>query len=343
MKRINLWFWIPFILGSLLRMAWIWTQPLWYDENFTLTVLRLPLDRMWTAIQGDVHPPLFYLLYKPFATLDLPPWTMRLPSVLLGILSLWIAWKVFSHLADQRGQRIAFLLYTVGASAPIFYSQEFRMYSLLTLLLLLAVLALLERRWFWFGACCLGLLYTQNYGLLYVPSLWLAGILRDRQDWKKLTIACGIPAILFIPWIPTLIQQQATIAGAYWITPFGLGVALYDLFHTIIQKGTFRMEVFSEVVFFSWVSYSFFWHLLNKDRQGTISACLAFGPWVLACIGSILIGSSIMHYRSLVPLAPYFILWLTTPLLKVHHETIPDNPPLPSADAHHLLRSLPLS
>jgi len=101
-KRINLWFWVPFLLGSLLRLAWIWTQPLWYDENFTLAVLRLPLDRMWTAILGDVHPPLFYLLYKPFALLELPTWCLRIPSVLLGILSLWLAWKVFGLLSEER-------------------------------------------------------------------------------------------------------------------------------------------------------------------------------------------------------------------------------------------------
>jgi uncharacterized membrane protein len=342
-KRINPWFWIPFILGSLLRLAWIWTQPLWYDENFTLAVLRLPLDRMWTAILGDVHPPLFYLLYKPFALLDLPTWILRIPSVLLSILSLWLAWKVFGLLAEERGQRVAFLLFSLGASASIFYAQEYRMYSLLTVLLLLAALAMLQRRWVWFGVSCLALLYTQNYGLLYVPSLWLAGVLCDRRDWKKLTFACLCAATLYIPWIPVLFQQQATLSAGYWITPFSLGVGLYDLYHAFIQKGTFQMEMYCLVIFFAWFSYSFFWHLLHKDRQGWITAAIAFGPWLLACIGSIVLGSSIMHYRSLVPLSPFIALWLSTPLLTVHHAPYPDCAPLPTPDARRLIRSLPLS
>lgn len=343
MKRINLWFWVPFILGSLLRLAWIWTQPLWYDENFSLAVMRMPLDRMLIALQGDVHPPLFYLLYNPLVALDLPAWSMRLPSVLLGILALPVAWKVFGHLADLRGQRVAFLLYTLGASASIFYAQEFRMYSLLGLLLLLAALAMLQRRWFWFGASCLALLYTQNYGLLYVPSLWLAGMIRDRRDWKKLTITCLVAAFLYSPWIPVMLQQQETLSAGYWITPFGLGVALYDLFHGFIQKGTFQMEMYCLIIFFSWVSYSLFWHLLHKDRPGLVAAAVALGPWVLACLGSIILGTSIMHYRSLVPLTPFMALWLTYPLLKEHHETNSDNPPLPVTDARRLLRTLPLS
>lgn len=343
MKRINLWFWIPFLLGSLLRLAWIWTQPLWYDENFTLAVTRLPFAQMMTAIQGDVHPPLFYLLYRPLAALSIPPWALRLPSVLLSILCLPLAWKLFGMLASPKVQRVAFLLYCLGSSAAIFYSQEYRMYALLTVLLMLAALALLQRRWIWFGLLCTALLYTQNYGLLYVPSLWLAGMLRDRRDWKKLTFACLAAAVLYLPWIPVLLDQQATIADGYWITPFGLGVALYDLYHCIIQKGTFQSEVFSEVVFFSWLTYSFFFHLLHKDRQTWIAAALVFGPWLLACLGSLALGTTIMHYRSLVPLSPYLVLWLTIPLVKVHHETNPANPPVPAAHAGSLLRSLPLS
>jgi uncharacterized membrane protein len=342
-KRINLWFWVPFILGSLLRLAWVWTQPLWYDENFSLAVMRLPLDRMMIAIKGDVHPPLFYLLYRPLAALDLPAWSMRLPSVLLGILSLYLAWRVFGLLVNPETQRVAFILFSLGASASIFYAQEYRMYALLTAELLLAALLLLQRRWWWFGLTCLALLYTQNYGVLYVPALWLAGIIRDRTDWKPLTIACLCPALLFLPWLPILLRQQATIAAGYWITPFSLGVSLYDLFHGFIQKGLFQMDVFCMIVYFSWLSYAFFWHLVNKDRSGLVTAAIAFGPWLLAMIGSLALGSSIMHYRSLTPLAPYLALWLTIPLVKVKHETNPDHPPLPVTDARRIHQSLPLS
>lgn len=343
MKKINLWFWLPFTGGALLRLAWIWWDPLWYDENFTLAIARLPLDRMMVAIMGDVHPPLFYLLYRPLALLDLPAWCMRIPSVLLGILSLYLAWRVFSLLVRPEVQRVAFLLFSLGASASIYYAQESRMYALLSVLLLAATWSLLERKWWLLAIFNLALLYTQNYGLLFVPGLWLAGMIREVKDWKKLTLAAGLSALLYIPWVPVLLQQQANLSGGYWIPPFSLGVALYDLFHAFIQKGSFQFEVYCLIVFYSWISYSFWWYVAKRERAGLQIGALAFSPWLLAIAGSLLLGSSIMHYRSLVPLAPFLSLWLTIPLVKVKNETNLNNPDIPAPHADNIHRALPIS
>lgn len=316
MNRINWWFWIPFILGAALRAAWVWSQPLWYDENFTLAVIRLPLPRMMEALAGDVHPPLFYLLIRPLALLDIQPWMIRLPSVLMGIASLPLAWVVFGRLASVKAQRAAFALFALFASANIFYSQEARMYALLTLLLLAAVWAMLARRWVLLGILAAALLYTQNYALLYLPALWLAGMVADRSTWKRLTLALALAGISFIPWVPTLLQQQSNLAGGYWIPPLTPGVALIDLIHALVQKGTFRFDLFSSVILIGWGMYALAWYLRNWKRPALVIALIGYGPWLLAILGSIILGTSIMHYRSLVPLAPYLFLWLAIPLVE---------------------------
>jgi uncharacterized membrane protein len=315
MRRLNLWFWLPFLGSALLRLAWFWTQPLWYDENFTLAVTRLPLADMLTAIRGDVHPPLFYLLIRPLALLDLPVWFLRLPSVITGIASLPVAWVVFGKLASDRVRKVAFIIFCLGASGNIFYAQEARMYALLTLLLLSASWALLARRWIWLCVFATALLYTQNYALLYVPSLWLSGLAFDRRTWKPLTLALGLAGLAYLPWLPVLLEQQSNLAGGYWIPPFTPGVALFDLYRSIIQKGAFRMDLFGMVIVYGWIAYAVAWYLLRDKGGGLIAALLGFGPWLLAILGSLILGTSIMHYRSLVPCAPFIILWLSRPLV----------------------------
>lgn len=345
MKRINWWFWLPFIGGVILRCAWVWSQVLWYDENFTLAVLRLPWRDFWTAIAGDVHPPLFYLLYRPIADLALAhPWLLRLPSVLISIATLPVAWKVYGIIALGRPQRLVFTLTCLFATGVIFYAQEARMYALLTLLLLLATWALLRRRWGWLGILATALLYTQNYGLLYIPALWLAGIVIYRHDWKPLTISLGLSGLAFLPWMPTLLQQQANLAGGYWIPPFTPGVALLDLYHAVIQKGTFQMDVFGLAILFGWISFAFFWHLRYGHFYGPASALIGFGPWILAFIASLVLGTSIMHYRSLVPCVPFILLWLTYPLISFQNDKTKLPQPIPdTSHAGSKLRSLPLS
>lgn len=317
MRRVNWWFWLPLIGGALLRLAWIWTQPLWYDENFTLAVARLPLADMWTAIRGDVHPPLYYLLISPIAHLDLPAWTLRLPSVLMGIVSLPFCWSVFGKLASDRVRNVAFAFVCLGGSAGIFYTQEARMYGLLTLLLMAAAWALFSRRWVWLAILSTLLLYTQDYALLYIPSLWLAGMAYDRTTWKRLTLALVLAGIAYLPWMPVLFQQQASLASGYWIPPLTPGVALSDLYRSIVQKGTFRFEIFGLVTMFGWGAYAACWHLVHGHGRGRTALLLAIGTWSLAILGSLILGTSIMHQRSLVMCSPFVFLWLTYPLVEV--------------------------
>lgn len=48
--------------------------PIWTDELFTLRVIALPFSGIITAVQHDIHPPLYYLLLNQWMRLPLP-WT----------------------------------------------------------------------------------------------------------------------------------------------------------------------------------------------------------------------------------------------------------------------------
>ena len=38
----------------------------WHDEIFSMWISTLPFDQFWVAVIQDVHPPLYYLIYKIF-------------------------------------------------------------------------------------------------------------------------------------------------------------------------------------------------------------------------------------------------------------------------------------
>ena len=74
-------FWIVLAIGAVLRLLFIWVPPLWYDENFSLLLSRLPFLNMITATMGDVHPPLYYILIWPIGHIpNAAPWLIRLPT-----------------------------------------------------------------------------------------------------------------------------------------------------------------------------------------------------------------------------------------------------------------------
>jgi uncharacterized membrane protein len=167
-------FWIIFAAGCILRLLFIWQAELWYDENFSLVLSRLPFLSMLAATLGDVHPPLYYILIWPLGQIHgLPPWALRIPSALFSMLSLALFPRVMRGLRIQpRVQLIAFA-FLAFLPMQIHYAQEARMYALLELLVILAVLALLEGRSLLLGFSVAGLLYTQNYGTFYVAALVL--------------------------------------------------------------------------------------------------------------------------------------------------------------------------
>jgi len=85
-------------VATVLRFVAI-SQPLWYDEAYTALLVKLPFSDMITATVGDVHPPTWYLIERAFTTvLGMNETTLRLPSALLGILAVYIGWRLAKQL-----------------------------------------------------------------------------------------------------------------------------------------------------------------------------------------------------------------------------------------------------
>jgi uncharacterized membrane protein len=321
MKR---WTWIVLAVAAILRVAFIWRNPLWYDENFTLLLTRLPLIRMLAATAGDVHPPLYYLLLWPLGQIPgLPIWVLRIPSALFSILAVWLFWRVSLVMGIR--EPLAWVGLAVFAIIPqqIYYAQEARMYSLLTALLLWAWLAVMQRHWLLLFVLSLAMLYTHNYGLFYVASIWLAGMISDRSAWKTLTLVTALAGICWLPWGFVLAGQVAQISGNYWILPSTIGSILWDLAHSFFSSSsTLPANILSAAIFFGWLTFALaydvrYWiKVIHLPTVILPIMILAFGPWLMAAAVSVLV-QPVMLFRALVPCGGFMVLLMARPILYV--------------------------
>src|SRR5215831_18251748 len=115
------------LLGVLLRLYQLGTESIWNDEAFSLR------DAAWPPVGGNKMRPIYYLFmhyWMPFGHSEV--W-LRLPSVLCGIASIYLTYRIAERLA---GQSVALISAFVLALSPleINHSQEVRMYEMASFL-----------------------------------------------------------------------------------------------------------------------------------------------------------------------------------------------------------------
>ena len=115
-----------------------------------------------TPVDGaaaDIHPLLYYFFLHGWMELGQSPFVVRFPSVVFGLLTLCLVFRIARELFDLR---VGLLATALAAISPfhIWYSQEARMYSLLRPLTLLSVYLFIKARedrkwlhWMGFGVC----------------------------------------------------------------------------------------------------------------------------------------------------------------------------------------------
>ncbi len=171
------------LLAFGLRATRLNFQPLWWDEGYSLYFATMNLAAMVAGTAGDIHPPFYYaLLHFWIAFLGSEAIVVRLFSVFVGTLTVPLLYQVGRRLADERAGTLASLVMAI-APLHIYYSQEVRMYGLVTLLGLLSVYFALgpvkdqaqaagqsRQTLLWGGyvAITLAALYTQYYAT-FIP------------------------------------------------------------------------------------------------------------------------------------------------------------------------------
>jgi mannosyltransferase len=205
----------------------------WVDEGLSVGIADRPLLEIPGILRQDGSPPLYYMLLNVWMALagsdERATHTLSLLFALAAVpVAFWGAGLVF-------GRRTAWFAAVLTALNPYLsqYAQETRMYSLVVLLSVLATSLFLRaysgderpaRRWpVLFGLALAAALYTHNWviflgaamGIAWLGLLWLAPPAERAARLRDGALGFGLTALLYLPWVPTLLFQAAH-TGAPW-------------------------------------------------------------------------------------------------------------------------------
>ncbi len=118
-----------------LRIYKLDAQSLWYDEGVTADVAQRGIAELtrWTA--NDIQPPLYYYLVAGWGRLaGWGEWSLRFPSAFFGTLAVPLLLVLTLRLTRQTRAGLLAAVFTAVHPLLLYYSQEARMYALLTAL-----------------------------------------------------------------------------------------------------------------------------------------------------------------------------------------------------------------
>lgn len=210
------------LFAAVLVRSWaLGSKSLWFDETFSVFVSRQPfldIPRLLSAY--DAHPPLYYLLLHAWMRLFGSSETaIRVPSVTISLAVVLLTFLLARRLA---GTGVGLLAGVLMAFSPfqVMAAREARMYPFLTAFILAASYALwvaLERgrrrHWIAYGACMLLGFYTHNFAFLVAAAhaLYVLRFHRKSPQLRAWALALAAAVILYLPWLPSVFPQLATL------------------------------------------------------------------------------------------------------------------------------------
>jgi uncharacterized membrane protein len=246
--------WFILLLASLLRFFGLVKRDFWYDEAFTGVAVKENFSNMIGMIINDVHPPLYYMALKFFASFfGYSVFGIRLFSAIFGVLSVWAVYLVAREMFNKK---VALWSAFITAISPfaIQYSQEARMYAMLVFLILISTYFFIkalksnEVKYYILWGVFIGLSMLTHYMGLIFSITYLLGFIvwnffrkyefyRDKNYTniglmflknsfpdKKIFLGYLVGFVVFLPWLNNFIHHL-TMKGnnLSWVKPANFG------------------------------------------------------------------------------------------------------------------------
>jgi mannosyltransferase len=212
----------------------------WMDEGLSVGISSHAFSDIPGVLRQDGSPPLYYMLLHvwmdAFGRSETAVHWLSLTAALLTIpTAMWAGWSLWGKRAGYVGAVLCTLVPFLTA-----YGEEARMYALMALLALATTACFLHafvyRRRGFLPAFAIGqalMLYTHSWGLFYGVGAfaalaylsWIAAGEERGRLLKDGLLAFGGAAVLYLPWVPTLLYQ-ARHTAAPWANKPRFGVPI---------------------------------------------------------------------------------------------------------------------
>jgi mannosyltransferase len=211
---------------------------IWFDEAFGAYLIRFDFWHVATYTAADVHPPFYYWLLKiwsmVFGTSEIG---LRSMSIFFGAVAIFFGYLLMKRLFGRRAAVFSLLLLAIS---PMFirYSQEMRMYTLVTAIVMAATYVLTlatetgkRKLWIAYGVLVALGMWTHYFAALawlahWAWRAWVVGKTENRKQFvrkffSKDWIVAHIVAVgIFLPWVPALVFQTLNVQiNGFWIPP----------------------------------------------------------------------------------------------------------------------------
>jgi mannosyltransferase len=204
------------VLALLLRLPGL-DESIFGDELFTYEIATRPgFGDMLDGVTGplEISPPLYFAFAWICAKIGDPHVWIRVPALVAGVA---LVPAVYALGVRCVGRTAALLGAGLVALSPfaIYYSTEARAYSLATLFVVLAALALLAAvegggwaRWGLFALATCAALYSHYTAAFALAAevAWAAWAHRERM--RELALACLVAGAGLLPWLPPFLDDR---------------------------------------------------------------------------------------------------------------------------------------
>jgi 4-amino-4-deoxy-L-arabinose transferase-like glycosyltransferase len=206
------------VLAVAVRWIGLGSQSFWYDESFTVHIVRGPVSGLLDRLSAtESTPPLYYVLASGWQHLfGHGEAGLRSLSMVCGVALVPVVYLLARRVASDRAAAFAAALVATSPEL-VWMSQEARAYAL-TLLLLTAstLLALMARerasvpRVVGWALLAAGALASHYFAVFIVvpQAVWLLWTLRAQALW-----GVGIVAATGLALLPLAVDQRDTSAG----------------------------------------------------------------------------------------------------------------------------------
>lgn len=302
------------------------------DEYFSILAAKKSLGELLSMVAGDiVHPPLFYILLKPWIALGGVGnfWLGSFP-LLFSLATLWPFLALARALGVRPAERNLALALLAGSWYLMFFADFLRMYALLQFLsvcslwLFVRYLQADSARGRWLLALTavnLLMVYSHYYGWLVVGAELAWVVLAERRRLVGFGLSALVLGLCFLPWIYAVIDAMSTVEREMqqhlgWLSRPGLNTHLLLFYNQISGFEPFPRSGYLWMLFF--LLPVIMWGLFavvrrrepaSRARLFWFLGCFAFLPAVTAFVVSQVLPASVWHPRHLIiTVVPYVLL-----------------------------------
>lgn len=323
MKKINLKYIHILILlvGIIFISLSIFHTNMWFDESYSVAIVRHSFADIWKMSGNDVHPPFYYfclhLLYLVFGN-NLIAYRVfsAFTIALLGVLG-------YTHIRKDFGEKTGILFTFLSLFLPVAaqYAGEIRMYSLGMLLgTIMAIYAyriyqgkITKTTYIFFGLSSLLVSYTHYYGLMLAGIINLLlfiflckNVKTRKQDLIKFTVIAIIQVALYIPWLVNFIKQIGVVSTGFWTT-LSFPDTIYDILTTQFRGNLKIYPIVLCTAFYAYLIYLIS-RIKKEERNLALLSCYIYlGIILIALLISMVMHTVILVYRYLIILTGLLI------------------------------------